>query len=104
MSPQFIYFHQVKTNEDAVPYDPKEEDQKVTRENAHKGTIQLQHDCLRFLELFPDINAQDSIAINLRVAFPLAPSSDCEMYLTRKTSLKRMMTVFCKNLVFKQKC
>ena len=45
MSPPFIYYHQVKTNGDAVPYDPKEEDQKVTKENAQKGTIQLQHDC-----------------------------------------------------------
>ena len=78
------FIDQVKTNEDAVPWDPKQEDQKVTRRNAQKGVSQLQNDALRFMELYPDLRASNNIIMNLRLAFPLAPRTQCDRDLTRE--------------------
>ena len=63
---------QVKTNEVKIPWDPKEDEQKVDPKNARDGIDQLQRDCLRFLEMVPDIKMGGAVTINLRLAFPLA--------------------------------
>ena len=66
----------MKTNEDDIPWEPKQECQRVTAINAQKGIDQLQRDCLRFLEIIPDVKINNNIKINLRLAFPLAPTSN----------------------------
>ena len=47
---------QVKTNEDSVPWDPQQEDQRVDGKNLKAGVDQLERDTLRFLELIPDFD------------------------------------------------
>ena len=65
---------QVKTNEDSVPWDPQQEDQRVDGRNLKAGVDQLDRDTLRFLELIPDIKMAD-VRIATNVAFPLAQVS-----------------------------
>ena len=66
----------MKTNEDDIPWEPKQECQRVTAINAQKGIDQLQRDCLRFLEIIPDVKINNNIQIKLKLAFPLAPKSN----------------------------
>ena len=64
----------MKTNEDTVPWDPQQEDQKVDGRNLKTGVDQLERDTLRFLELIPDVKMAD-VRIATNVAFPLAHES-----------------------------
>ena len=66
---------QVKTNEYNVPWDPKDEDQKVDSRNYNSGVDQLDRDILRFLEMLPDL-VMTNLKIVTNVAFPLAPEPD----------------------------
>ena len=65
---------QVKTNEDIIPWDPQQEDQRVDGRNLKAGVDQLERDALRFLELIPDVKMAD-VRIATNVAFPLAQES-----------------------------
>ena len=64
----------MKTNEDSVPWDPQQEDQRVDGRNLKAGVDQLERDTLRFLELIPDVKMAD-VRIATNVAFPLAQES-----------------------------
>ena len=65
---------QVKTNEDSVPWDPEQEDQRVDGRNLKAGIDQLERDTLRFLELIPDVKMAN-VRIATNVAFPLTQES-----------------------------
>ena len=64
----------MKTNEDSVPWDPQQEDQRVDGKNLKAGVDQLERDTLRFLELIPDVKMAD-VRITTNVAFPFAQES-----------------------------
>ena len=64
----------MKTNEDSVPWDPEQEDQRVDGRNLKAGVDQLERDTLRFLELIPDVKMAD-VRITTNVAFPFAQES-----------------------------
>ena len=61
----------MKTNEDSIPWDPQEKDQRVDSKNYNTGVDQLERDTLRFLEMLPDLEMAN-VQIVTNVAFPLA--------------------------------
>lgn len=69
-----------------MPWELKDEEQKVDKGNVAEGNDQLKRDALRFLELVPDIKMAGHVDINLMLAFPLAPapSSSNTSVLTRE--------------------
>ena len=73
---------QVKTSEDKIPWEPKQEDQFVNPKSLQKASDQLQRDALRFMEMIPDINVLRNINIKLRLAFPLVLKSVDDPILT----------------------
>lgn len=74
----------MKTNEVNIPWDPREDDQKVDKNNASDGIDQLKRDSLRFLEMFPDIKMGGAVNINLRLAFPMATNTQYRDVLIKK--------------------
>ena len=64
----------MKTNEDSIPWDPNEQDQKVDSNLLKAGLDQLERDVLRFFEMLPDLEMAP-VKIVTNVAFPLAIQS-----------------------------
>ena len=66
-----------------MPFEYNEEDQTISKQNVKKGTEQLEHDALRFLEICSDVKAEEFVDIGMMLAFPLCKERE-EKYLTKE--------------------
>ena len=74
----------MKTQEFKVLWDQEENEQNPDKQNVSVGNKQLKRDALIFFEILPDLQMAEHVDINLKLAFPLALSSDNSEILTRE--------------------
>ena len=73
----------MKTRESKVLWDPQEKEQNPDKQNVNVGKEQLKRDALRFLEILPELKMVGKVDIHLKLAFPLALSSEKGEILTQ---------------------
>ena len=73
----------MKTRESKILWQPEEKEQNPDKANVSVGNEQLRRDALRFLEIVPELKMAGHVDIHLKLAFPLALSSERGDILTQ---------------------